>query len=393
MLRWSVFLLTLQAQSFLSDQFDICLGNIGRDESQSASRENLCAESISLAEQVYGVVHPEPARMYHKLGNFYGTVVQHTRDQMWQHERARSAGQSQLTRADGSTQKTWTDEECESAKNNLFQYSKWALSMQRQSFVISERVNGTYSHQAAEQLFSLGYLEGLWGSAAQGLEYLSRAREILDLIYGVDHPMAADWAIHLASVALRHHQMDLSDQILSDALALAERTSGQKSVSYARMLLARAASKLQVRQRLSSEVLEELTRATELLSGLYTPDSNQILEAQITLLTAKQMVSEQETRDRNRVGSAARRLGGVDEKRAQELLEIRQKKNGASNSALTGTGSATAAATGPGGKHLSDMPLDYLADYVNSGSSKTVKPPPTARTSGKGKGAARKKKH
>lgn len=367
----------------MSDAFDAYILKAHVEEEKNGFADDTgLSHVLHLAEQIYGLVHAETARMYHEMGSYYHGALNTTRDELWHHDRAHITGKAEVTLANGATEPTWTEEQRLQAKQRLLQLSHAALTMQRQAVVLGERVHGTYTPETAERLHTLGLLEGVWGHHEHSVEYLYRAREILDIVCGPNHPSSRDVTVQLSNMALRRFGGELATSVLEEGLEIARESEGLDSATYAILLMSRAASKVQVRSAITQETVEELQEAHDRLRKIYNAENRHLMEAQIALLSAKQLLVDQSAREQERVAGIVKRLG-VSERRAKEIAE---KNKG--QSAEQQLAEARASGMRPSKPGLADMPIDYLVDFIDGGSATPSAP---GRSSGKSK--SRKKKH
>ncbi|KAI1632128.1 eukaryotic translation initiation factor 3 135 kDa subunit [Biscogniauxia mediterranea] len=152
--------------------------------------QELLLESLTLHEQIYGILHPEVARAYSTLAQIYYQL----------------------------------DEK------------EAAVDLARKAVIVSERTIGIDSAETLLYYLNLGlYVHGS-GDSKTALAYVKHALDLWKVIYGPDHPDSIT-TINNAAVMLQHMQAYHESRIwFEQALAVCERVMGQQSLQCASLL-------------------------------------------------------------------------------------------------------------------------------------------------------------
>ena len=162
-------------------------GRISIMQNQKELGLDLLLESLSLHEQIYGILHPEVARVYHQLSMLYYQM----------------------------------DE-----KNA-------AVELAHKAVVVSERTLGVDSNETILSYLNLGLFEHASGNTNGALAYVRHALELWKIIYGPDHPDSIT-TLNNAAVMLQHMKYYHDSRIwFEKSLAICEKTSGKTSVNTA----------------------------------------------------------------------------------------------------------------------------------------------------------------
>ena len=117
-------------------------GKISLAQGQKQLGQELVLESLSLHEQIYGILHPEVAKMYHSLSTIYYQ----------------------------------TDEK------------EAAVELARKAVIVTERTLGVDSHDAILAYLNLSLFEHHVGNTRQALKYVRHALDVWKIIFGPNHP-------------------------------------------------------------------------------------------------------------------------------------------------------------------------------------------------------------
>ncbi|KAI0881896.1 clustered mitochondria-domain-containing protein [Annulohypoxylon maeteangense] len=152
--------------------------------------QELLLESLTLHEQIYGILHPEVARAYSSLAQVYYHL-----------------------------------EEKEAA-----------VDLARKAVIVSERTIGVDSAETLLYYLNLGlYVHGS-GDSKNALTYVKHALDLWKIIYGPDHPDSIT-TLNNAAVMLQHMQAYHESRIwFEQALAVCERVMGKQSLPAASLL-------------------------------------------------------------------------------------------------------------------------------------------------------------
>ncbi|KAI0386181.1 clustered mitochondria-domain-containing protein [Hypomontagnella monticulosa] len=152
--------------------------------------QELLLESLTLHEQIYGILHPEVARAYSSLAQIYYQL-----------------------------------EEKEAA-----------VDLARKAVIVSERTIGVDSAETLLYYLNLGlYVHGS-GDSKTALAYVKHALDLWKIIYGPDHPDSIT-TLNNAAVMLQHMQAYHESRTwFEQALAVCERVMGKQSLPAASLL-------------------------------------------------------------------------------------------------------------------------------------------------------------
>lgn len=117
-------------------------GKISLAQGQKQLGQELVLESLSLHEQIYGILHPEVAKMYHSLSTIYYQI-----------------------------------EEKEAA-----------VELARKAVIVTERTLGIDSHDTILAYLNLSLFEHHVGNTKRALKYVRHAIDVWKVIYGAHHP-------------------------------------------------------------------------------------------------------------------------------------------------------------------------------------------------------------
>lgn len=117
-------------------------GRLSLAQNQKQLGQELIMESLSLHEQIYGILHPEVAKMYHQLSMIYYQI----------------------------------DEK------------EAAVELARKAVIVTERTMGIDSHDTVLAYLNLSLFEHHSGNTMQALRYIRHALEVWKIIYGPNHP-------------------------------------------------------------------------------------------------------------------------------------------------------------------------------------------------------------
>ncbi|KAF2183080.1 hypothetical protein K469DRAFT_690206 [Zopfia rhizophila CBS 207.26] len=165
-------------------------GRISVAQDQKELGQELLLESLSLHEQIYGVLHPEVARVYHQLSNLLYNL----------------------------------DE-----KNA-------AVELAHKAVIVSERTLGVDHADTVLNYLNLGLFEHANGNTKVALVYVRHALELWKIIYGPDHPDSIT-TLNNAAVMLQSMKQYHESRLWFEAsLAICEEVSGKQSVNTATLL-------------------------------------------------------------------------------------------------------------------------------------------------------------
>ncbi len=165
-------------------------GRMSIVQNQKELGQELLLESLSLHEQIYGILHPEVARVYYQLSMLYYQLEE------------KSA----------------------------------AVELARKAVIVSERTLGIDNTETVLSYLNLGLFEHANGNTIVALSYVRHALELWKIIYGIKHPDSIT-TINNAAVMLQHLKLYHESRLWFEAsLAISEEVSGKQSVNTATLL-------------------------------------------------------------------------------------------------------------------------------------------------------------
>ncbi|KAF2647167.1 hypothetical protein K491DRAFT_784885 [Lophiostoma macrostomum CBS 122681] len=165
-------------------------GRMSVAQDQKELGQELLLESLSLHEQIYGVLHPEVARVYHALSNLLFNLDD---------------------------------------KNA-------AVELAHKAVIVSERTLGVDHADTVLIYQNLGLFEHASGNTKAALGYFRHALELSKIIYGPDHPDSIT-TINNAAVMLQSLKQYHESRVWFEAsLAICEDVSGKNSINTATLL-------------------------------------------------------------------------------------------------------------------------------------------------------------
>ncbi|RKF53868.1 Clustered mitochondria protein-like protein [Golovinomyces cichoracearum] len=165
-------------------------GRISILQNQKKLGQELLLESLSLHEQIYGIIHPEVARIYNNLSMLY----------------------YQLDEKEG------------------------AVELARKAVVVSERTLGVDNAETLLSYLNLGLFSHAAGETTQALTYITHALYLWRIIYGNSHPDSIT-TLNNAAVMLQHLKCYHSSRLWFEAsLRICSSIYGSNSVNAATLL-------------------------------------------------------------------------------------------------------------------------------------------------------------
>ena len=173
-------------RSLLADEA-LEAGRLSINQGQKELGQELLIESLSLHEQIYGILHPEVARVYHQLAVQYYQL----------------------------------DEKA------------IAVDLARKSVIVSERTLGMDCNETVLAYLNLGIFEHGTGNSTVALAYVKHAIDLWKLIYGLKHPDSIT-TINNAAVMLQNLKLFHDSRIwFEKCLEICEEVSEKNSVNSA----------------------------------------------------------------------------------------------------------------------------------------------------------------
>jgi len=165
-------------------------GRISIAQNQKELGQELLLESLSLHEQIYGILHPEVARVYYQLSTlFYGLD-----------------------------------------DKNI------AVELARKAVIVAERTLGVDSNETVLSYLNLGLFEHAVGNTRLALTYVRHALDLWKIVYGTNHPDSIT-TINNAAVMLQHLKLYHDSRLwFETSLSICQSISGKSSVNTATLL-------------------------------------------------------------------------------------------------------------------------------------------------------------
>jgi len=165
-------------------------GRISIAQDQKELGQELLLESLSLHEQIYGILHPEVARVYYALSTIYYGLDE------------KSA----------------------------------AVELARKAVIISERTLGVDHAETVLSYLNLSLFEHASGNTKLALAYVRHALDLWKVVYGIKHPDSIT-TINNAAVMLQSLKQYKESRIWFEAsLAICEEVAGKNSANTATLL-------------------------------------------------------------------------------------------------------------------------------------------------------------
>ncbi|KAJ5648389.1 hypothetical protein N7490_004761 [Penicillium lividum] len=165
-------------------------GRISLMQNQKQLGQELILESLSLHEQIYGILHPEVAKLYHQLSMLYYQ----------------------------------TDEK------------EAAVELARKAVIVTERTLGVDSADTILAYLNLSLFEHASGNTKTALVYIKHAMDLWKIIYGPNHPDSIT-TMNNAAVMLQHlKQYGDSRKWFEASLSVCENLFGKDSINTATIL-------------------------------------------------------------------------------------------------------------------------------------------------------------
>ncbi|KAJ9326529.1 hypothetical protein DTO027B5_240 [Paecilomyces variotii] len=165
-------------------------GRISMMQGQKQLGQELILESLSLHEQIYGILHPEVAKLYHQLSMLY-----------------------------------YQNDEKDAA-----------VELARKAVIVTERTLGVDSADTILSYLNLSLFEHANGNTKTALVYVKHAMDLWKIIYGSNHPDSIT-TMNNAAVMLQHLKLYSDSRKWFEAsLAVCEELFGRQSINTATIL-------------------------------------------------------------------------------------------------------------------------------------------------------------
>jgi len=332
-------------------------GRISMGRGDRALGLELMTEGISFHEQVYGIVHPEVARCY----SIFATILHHYAS-ILAVEQAEKQRQAQANGSDEVVPPSELSEQISVAN---------ALRYQRQAVTVSERSLGLDSDETLAHYINLAVLERLEGNVESSLRCQNRVLQLLEMLFGEDHPDVINALNNVALTLQNSRQFDKSLKVYTQSFDMAARLYGMDSINTA---------------YLGHELSQAYTLSGDLKKAIEVEKQvNRVFESR---LGKEDNMTKESSNLLNNLAASAVRLAKMDaqQKEMAKLGLANQVRGNVGRVAGAPQASATAAAavastppistgtaTATAGGDLSNRSLDELVKFIqgptNAGAS------------------------
>lgn len=283
-------------------------GRISLMQNQKQLGQELILESLSLYEQIYGILHPEVAKLYHQLSMLYYQ----------------------------------TDEK------------DAAVELARKAVIVTERSLGVDSADAILSYLNLSLFEHSSGNTKTALAYIKHAMDLWKIIYGPNHPDSIT-TMNNAAVMLQYvKQYSESRKWFEASLVVCENLFGKQSVNTATALF-QLAQALALDQD-SKAAVAKMRDAYNIFLGQLGPDDRNTKEAENWL--------EQLTQNAVSIAKHAKDI------QARRLRRINMSTRSLGTKVQPQVGqsvSETAGASDAGASTLDSRSVDELLKFIEGG--------------------------
>lgn len=292
-------------------------GRISIAQDQKELGNELLLESLSLHEQIYGVLHPEVARVYHQLSTlFYGLEEKNA-----------------------------------------------AVELAHKAVIVSERTLGVDSSETVLAYLNLGLFEHANGNTKAALGYVRHALDLWKVIYGNKHPDSIT-TINNAAVMLQtmkaYHQSRLW---FESCLGISEEVSGKQSINTATLLF-QLSQALALDKDMHSAV-NKMRESFNIFNAILGPNDRNTKEAESWLEQLTQSAVSQAKQVRDVQAGRLRRIPLTPRTNLRPQPSV-----GQTVSEATGASSSAAA----GGVDMHTKSIEELVRYIEGDGPKKSAP-------------------
>lgn len=297
-------------------------GRLSLVQSQRDLGQELLLESLSLHEQIYGILHPEVARVYYQLSSLFYSLDD----------------------------------------------KPIAVELARKAVIVAERTLGPDSHETILGYLNLGLFEHAVGNTLNALTYIRHALDLWKLVFGSNHPDSIT-TINNAAVMLQHLKLYHDSRIwFEKSLSISQAVSGKSSVNTATLLF-QLAQALALDQDPKGAV-NRMREAYAIFNAELGPEDRNTKEAETWL---EQLTQNAVSIARHAKDVQARRARGlVAGGRAPGLTPRVTPQRLAGQSSVEAVGASPGAGAGGvnavnGGAKLDGKTVDELVKYIEGG--------------------------
>ena len=287
-------------------------GRISLSQDQKELGQELLLESLSLHEQIYGILHPEVARVYYALSTIYYSL----------------------------------DE-----KNA-------AVELARKAVIISERTLGVDHAETILSYLNLSLFEHASSNTKNALAYVRHALDLWKVVYGLKHPDSIT-TINNAAVMLQSlKQYHESRQWFEASLAICEEVSGKQSVNTATLLFQLAQALALDRD--SKGAVNKMREAFNIFKTELGPEDRNTKEAEAWLESLTQSAV-----------SLAKHAKVVQERKLLLRPRAPRVSMGTRPQPQVGESASETVTTRASGGELGQRSIDDLVKYINGEQTKS----------------------
>ncbi|KAK0255829.1 Intracellular distribution of mitochondria [Friedmanniomyces endolithicus] len=322
-------------------------GRMSIQQDQKDLGQELLLESLSLHEQIYGILHPEVARVYYALSTLYYGLDE------------KSA----------------------------------AVELAKKAVIVSERTLGVDNPDTILAYLNLSLMEHATGRTRDALAYVRHALDLWKLVYGARHPDSITTINNAAVMLQTLKHFHESRRWFEVSLDLCQEVAGRHSVNTATLLFQYAQALALDHD--SKTAVERMRASRDIFSAVLGPADQNTREADAWLRTLVQSAVNQGKAAKEagallQSSGGPRRLfmrnggaggGGAATGRTSRLGGMSGGKGAGqleAGSAAEGGGAETAAETAVRSSGLDKRSLDELVRYVNGEKQERTTPKKTA---------------
>lgn len=299
-------------------------GRISIAQQQKELGIELLLESLSLHEQIYGILHPEVARVYYQLSTHFYSLDD----------------------------------------KNI------AVELARKAVIVAERTLGVDSHETVLGYLNLGLFEHAAGNTRLALTYVRHALDLLKVIYGTKHPDSIT-TINNAAVMLQHLKLYHDSRLwFETSLSICQEVSGKSSTNTATLLF-QLAQALALDQD-SKGAVARMREAYNIFNTELGPQDRNTKEAETWL---EQLTQNAVSIAKHAKDLQARRLRRINQLTPRVTLGTRlqpqagQSQGAAEQDATEAAVTAAGVAAGAGRPlgRMDERSIDELLKYIEGG--------------------------
>ncbi|KAK5125418.1 hypothetical protein LTR85_000527 [Meristemomyces frigidus] len=301
-------------------------GRMSIQQDQKELGQELLLESLSLHEQIYGILHPEVARVYYALSTLYYGL----------------------------------DE-----KNAAVELAKKAV-------IVSERTLGIDNSETILAYLNLSLMEHATGNSRAALAYTRHALDLWKIVYGPRHPDSIT-TINNAAVMLQHLKQFHESRIWFEAsLDICEDVAGKQSINTATLLFQYAQALALDHE--SKEAVNKMKESYNIFNEKLGPQNQNTKEAETWLETLlHSAVSQARQQQAASAMLQNRRLYLNKNGRTQRMATGSRPQTPAAMNEQAPTGSSMPGQTSSRMGGLDKRSLDEIVKYIEGSKQTTPK--------------------